>query len=57
MRYRVDLRYGYASYDESDVERAIDLYAREGLRMFREDTREVLLGAEHGVKWPVEAAS
>ncbi len=33
MRYRVDLEYGYASYDESEKARAFDLYEREGLRL------------------------
>ncbi len=33
MRYRVDLRTGYASFDSSDVLKARALYESEGLRL------------------------
>ena len=33
MRYRVDTRYGYASFDAGDEAKARDLYAREGIRL------------------------
>ncbi len=37
MRYRVDLNYGYASYDETEKEKAFDLYDREGVRLLECD--------------------
>lgn len=33
MRYRVDLRYGSASFDEKDLDKAHALYEREGIRL------------------------
>lgn len=33
MRYKVELRYGSASFDESQKDRALELYAQEGLRL------------------------
>ncbi len=35
MRYRVDLRFGSASFDESEEAYARDLYESEGVRLVR----------------------
>lgn len=36
MRYRVDFEYGgYASYDESEYERALKLFQEQGVRLRR----------------------
>jgi hypothetical protein len=35
VRYRVDLRFGYASFDESQEARARELYQAEGVRLRR----------------------
>jgi hypothetical protein len=33
MRYRVDTPYGYVSFDETDRDKAYELYELEGLRL------------------------
>ena len=33
MRFRVDLKYGYVSFDEKDIEKAWELYREFGVRM------------------------
>lgn len=33
MRWKVDLKYGYASFNESDKEKAWDLFHDEGIRI------------------------
>lgn len=35
MRYRVDLEYGYISYDEKDKDKALALYEERGVRLRR----------------------
>ena len=35
MRYRVDFDSGYASYDESEYHKALELYADRGIRLRR----------------------
>ncbi len=55
MRYRVDLPHGYASFDESEEEKAFDLYEAEGYRLRRckdiFDEGEVIEGLPLGVDW------
>jgi hypothetical protein len=62
MRYRVDLRYGSASFDKRDYPRAKALYDEEGLRIVKchdlfDQDGEVLEGAPLGVDFSDEAAS
>ena len=33
MRYRVDLEYGYISFDATEYPKALELYRREGVRI------------------------
>lgn len=33
MRYRVDLEYGYISYDEKDHDKAVEMYRERGVRL------------------------
>lgn len=33
MRYRVDTRFGYASFDESELAKAEELYEDQGVRL------------------------
>lgn len=53
MRYRVDTRFGYASFDEKDAKRARELYEQEGIRLRRcrdlFDEGEVIEGLPLGV--------
>ena len=32
-RYKIDLEYGYVSYDEKDYDKAMELYKSEGIRL------------------------
>lgn len=54
MRWRVDTRAGYASFDERDEARARELYASEGIRLVRcvdvfDERGEVVAGLPLGI--------
>lgn len=35
MRYKVETKYGYASFDEKDKHKAMQLFEQEGVRLFK----------------------
>ena len=50
MRYRVDTRHGWASFDEVDFVKALEMYREEGVRLRKcvdlYDDGEVIEGLE-----------
>lgn len=54
MRYRVDTRWGYASFGEDDEQKAREMYEDSGVRLVRckdlNDEGEVIEGLPLGVE-------